>query len=60
MKLPNLAEIKKAVAATGAGLTALVAAGVLAGVSLTVAHAAIAVVGAVSIGLGVYAAPANK
>lgn len=53
----TIAHIRKAVAAVGAALAALVAAGVLTGSTLDVANVAVAVVGAVAVGLTVYATP---
>lgn len=53
----TIAHIRKAIAAVAASLTALVAAGVLTGTALDVANVAVAAVGAVAVGLAVYAVP---
>lgn len=56
----KLATISKALYATSAAIVALIGAGVLTGVALSVATVAVAVVGALIVGITTYASPANK
>ena len=52
-------NVSKALTAASAALAALIGAGVLTGVSLTIASFVVAALGAVLVGLATYASPKN-